>query len=107
MNDKFKNAYVVQNTHHDFDPVKKIAENIIFVTNGYEEENTLYEVISKGLEGFNNNTDILIPVGNVVANFIAGRILGEAYEEIWLAIFKDKQYHLMAMNYNSMSEKDI
>lgn len=98
MKPQFKTAYIVQNTHHDFEPIKKLASQIVFLTNGYEEESQLFETISVGLTSFDPMKDILVPVGNVASNFIAGRILGRMYGTVWVAMFRDKQYHVVIMD---------
>jgi hypothetical protein len=93
----YRTAYIVQNTHHDFEPVKRIASRIEFLTNGYEEEYRLFETIRQGLEDFDSKQDILVPVGNVLSNVIAGAVMCTKNCGYWLALFRDKEYHTVYM----------
>jgi hypothetical protein len=90
---KFKTAYVTTNTGHDFSALLEIAEKIVFCTSGYEKEEELSDAIVKTLKDFDGAMDVIVPVGNVVANLILGNILAKRWFRI--AIFQDKKYHTM------------
>lgn len=94
----FKTAYVVQNTHHDFEPLRKIATDIVFITDGYEQEDKLKQKIENALTNFYPAEDVIVPVGNVLSNMLVGAILLMRWHYIQVAIFRDKEYHVREIN---------
>jgi len=100
---KFKVAYVIQNTSHDFEGLLELCERIEFVTTGYEKEDNLLPSIVKRLKEFNPLTDIVVPVGNVPANLLAGAVVASfclraPVVTFTMAIYKEKQYHIQSHN---------
>jgi hypothetical protein len=117
----FKNAFIAHNSKHDFSGLAKLADNLIFCSNGYEPEDTLASTIEEAMKDFNPRTDILVPVGNVNSNLLMGAIAARkstpvvpppSYPdmlddlvdgkssnwvrgaEFFVAIYKDSQYHV-------------
>ena len=89
---KFKTAYVTCNTGHDFSALLEIADKIVFLISGYEKEEKLQATIGTALKNFDCEMDVVVPVGNVVANLLLGTLLPKQFR---LAVFHDKQYHIM------------
>lgn len=95
---KYKTAYVVQASGHDFSNLKDIADEIVFITTGYEEEIQLVETINNRLMFFNEEFDVIVPVGSVLANMIVGTIISDLCNHYDVAIYQDKTYHIRHMN---------
>jgi hypothetical protein len=92
---KFKTAYVTVNTGHDFSALLEIADKIVFLTSGYEKEEELQATIGTALKLFDCEMDVLVPVGNVVANLLLGSLMTPRFR---VAVFHDKQYHTMVVD---------
>lgn len=93
MANKYRTAFITVNTGHDFSALLQIADKIVFLTSGYEQEDELRTTINTALKGYDPMLDILVPVGNVVANLLLGSLLGTS--DFHIAIFHDKVYHSM------------
>lgn len=99
MDKKFRKAYIVQNTGHDFSSLLEMCDELVFVTTGYETEDQLVTSISKSLVNFDPSKDVLVPVGNVAANLLVGIVLQKWYIQLGIcqvAMYQDKKYHLLA-----------
>jgi hypothetical protein len=97
MPSKFATAYVVQNTKHDFKALRDLCDEIVFLTHGYELEEQLPEIIATGLASFVPSTDILVPVGNVYPNMLAGMVakdLCRTWGKLSVGLYRDKAYHV-------------
>lgn len=94
--DKFRKAYVAQNTQHDFSDLRDISDEIVFVTTGYEDEGNLHTTVEKSLVDFDPNRDVIVPVGNVFVNLLVGQVLGrkDKYGSYRVALFRGKEYHV-------------
>ena len=102
----FTNAFIAHNSKHDFSELKKLADNLIFCSTGYEQGDTLASTIEEAMKDYNPRTDILVPVGNVISNLLMGAIAArksshvEAGEvpvlasEFFVAVYRDTQYHV-------------
>ena len=92
--EKFKTAYVTANTGHDFSALLEMADKIVFCTSGYEKEEELQAAIGTALKNFDSEMDVIVPVGNVIANLLLGTFLPPYFR---IAIFHDKKYHTMVV----------
>jgi hypothetical protein len=93
----YRTAYVVQNSGHDFQELKKICDNILFVTTGYEPENALLDVVIEKLKNFDPTRDVIVPVGNVAVNLLVGLVLNRMCfmaGVLTVAMYQDKAYHM-------------
>ena len=108
----FKNAFIAHNSKHDFTGLAKLADNLIFCSTGYEQEDTLASVVEEAVKDFNPRTDILVPVGNVNSNLLLGAIaarksldanisadhwgkdLSLLPSSFFVAVYRDGQYHV-------------
>ena len=100
----FHRGLVVQPVGHDFSAVLEFCEEIKFLTTGYETFDKLEQVIRKNLEEleFDPKQDVIIPVGSVNANLLAGIVLEKIRREtgnpyLSLAVYKDKQYDVITL----------
>lgn len=100
--EKWRRAYVVQHTpRHDFSALREIADNIVFISNGYESEELLPQLIKTALLGYDPTTDIIVPVGNVIQNILTGLLLSGSAEVnpvLSLAIWQDGVYRIRHIN---------
>lgn len=71
----FRTAYVPHNSGHDLTALKSWCDAIVFCSTGYEAEEDLSSTIEKALENFDPDKDVIVPVGNVASNLIAGAVL--------------------------------
>lgn len=94
MEGKFKTAYVTVNTGHDFSALLEIADSIKFLTSGYEKEEELQAALRTALDNFDPMLDVIVPVGNVVANLLLGSCINSHF---WIAVFHDKKYHAVVV----------
>jgi hypothetical protein len=99
---QFKTAYVVQATNYDFEPLKKLAEFIKFLTTGYESDDQILETVGLALVDFDPEHDILVPVGNVLNNVLAGIAIQQIYQKtncsrINLALYREKRYDIFSL----------
>ena len=92
---KFRTAYITVNTEHDFSALLEVADKIVFCTSGYEREEELQAAIGNTLKSFDYEMDIIVPVGNVVSNLLLGSLLTPQFN---VAIFHDKQYHILGVD---------
>ena len=104
MNDeknlRFRTAFVIEPLH-DLSALLKYADRIEFLSSGYEQVDGLMTLIGKKLEDFDNNLDVLIPVGRVVASLVTGIFLSKIASPVTLGIFRDKDYYFIKLNLNS------
>lgn len=106
-NRKFRRAFIAQNTGHDFSGLKDIADDLVFITTGYEEEDNLQEIVLMGLQRFNPSLDVIVPVGNVFVNILLGTTLSHLkgeFSSYQVALFRDKEYHTRTIQ---LGESDV
>ena len=107
LDKKFARAYVAQNSGHDFSELRDIAEEIVFITTGYEDEGTLLTSVVAGLHAFSPTRDIIVPVGNVYINMLTGIVATELSKE-WgyykVAIYREKEYHIQHVALNTVGD---
>lgn len=100
-NAKFRRAYIIHQANFDFSGLRDVCQDLRVVVTGMELPEELPSVIQAHAITFDPEQDLLVPVGNVYSNFLAGAIFTrsilEAYPlkvtSIFLAAFRDKQYH--------------
>lgn len=101
----YRTAYVVQNTGHDFGELLRVCEQLKFMSNGYEPENETLDVLLTGLQGFDPEKDVIVPVGNVTLNLLLGVILPrlcEVSQYFTMAVFYEKQYHFKVVAFKGI-----
>jgi hypothetical protein len=104
---KFARAYVAQNSGHKFTDLQELCDTIQFVTNGYEEEETLLYTVVSGLQNFSPRRDIIVPVGNVFVNVLVGMVAAELSKEwghFYVALYRDKVYHVQAVSLSTIGD---
>lgn len=99
-NRKFRTAYVTQNVgSFDFSSLLGFCERIVFVTTGYEAEDTLLGTVQKVLADYDPSLDLLVPVGNVTVNMLIGAVamvLGKGHgmdNSITVTFYREQRYH--------------
>lgn len=98
MSKQFGTAFVVQYTTHDISALLEMAERIVFVTTGHEKEEELQSAIHIIMQAFDPVMDVIVPVGNVMANLLVGVCLEKLNVDLGrcqVAVFQDKKYHVM------------
>jgi hypothetical protein len=109
MTQHFKTAYIVQSSPHDFQQVRNFAERIQFIFTATDAEEMLLPIATDALRNFDPETDVLVPVGTVIANLIVGNVLGRQ-SDLWhtpayhAAIYSQKQYHFTRIVVDPKSE---
>lgn len=101
----YRTAYIVQNTGHDFGELLKVCEQLKFVSNGYEPENEALDTLLTGLQGFDPEKDVIVPVGNVTLNLLLGTLLPrlcEVSQYYTMAVFYDKLYHFKVVSFKGI-----
>lgn len=90
--DKFRRAFVVQPVH-DFSALKNYAQDIRFLSTGYEDIENLEESVDDALANFDQDDDVIIPAGRVITCFIIGFILQiRGINNFIIGVYKDKDY---------------
>lgn len=108
---KFRHAYVLKPSFN-FSPLKQYCEKIIYATEGYATE---LEEIRKELEislaDFDDELDVLVPVGAAWSNLVAGMIIqrmiaakGDRRPSIALGIFSDGDYNFWRFPLDGVTE---
>lgn len=77
---KFRKVFVTEPAH-DVTKLKDYAEDIRFLTSGYEPYNELFELVLRALYDFNPLTDAILLMGRSMANAMVGLVIGENYSE--------------------------
>ena len=96
MTDKrFRKAFVVQHGRHNFQPLLRWCETLVFCSTGYELAEDVLDALQKSLKDFDSATDVIVPVGNVTANCLLGVVLGVHYSGFTMAVFQEKEYHFL------------
>lgn len=103
MKKKYSIAYIVQPSGHSFSPILEHCDEIQFLTTGYESDESLPVIIQNALEDYDPENDVLVPVGNVATNLLAGleieRICKKKRARHFnLAFYRDKQYVVKTYN---------
>lgn len=85
---RFRHIYIVQPTH-DFSALVPMAQELRFLTTGYEPIDNLSNVIAKALETFDPEHDALVSVGRSNATLITGLMLGIKFpdDHIWIGVY--------------------
>jgi hypothetical protein len=102
----YRTAYIVQNTGHDFQELLKVCDQLKFISNGYEAENEALDTLLTGLQGFESEKDLIVPVGNVTLNLLLGSLLPKLCEVTQffnMAVFYEKQYHFKVVSFKGLS----
>ena len=102
----YRNAFIVQNTGHDFTDLLKVTERIVYVLHGNEAEEDRWLMAKQVLSNFDPQLDIIVPVGNTPANILVGTIVGIAclnqhWDNYTMAIYKDRTYHFVVVPFIS------
>lgn len=106
-NKKFARAYVAQNSGHDFTELKALCSEIVFVTTGYDGEETLLPTVISTLANFSPRRDLIVPVGNVYINLLVGivaRELSKDWGMFHVALYREKSYHILSVDVNSIGD---
>jgi len=101
----YRTAYIVQNTGHDFQELLKVCDNLRFMSNGYEPENEALDTLITGLQGFDPEKDLIVPVGNVTLNVLLGLLLPricDVSQYFTMAVFYEKQYHFKVVSFEGI-----
>ena len=89
---KFRKIFVVEPSH-DVSALKAHTDEIIMMTTGYEDMQTLPAKITGSLRDFDPELDAIIPVGKIIASFVSGVVLARMGQApIWIGVYKDKRY---------------
>lgn len=107
---KYRTAYVIQPSGHSFQPILEHCDEIRFLTTGYESDESLPQIIQNALKEYDPEKDVLVPVGNVATNVLAGIQVENIREEkrakhINLAFYRDKQY--IIKKYNNLLKGNV
>jgi len=103
----YRTAYIVQNTGHNFQELRKVCDNTVFLTDGLEYENEVLDRIVSRLKNFDPTKDIIVPVGNVTANMLTGLVISFLLHRVssfTIAMFQNKEYHLRVIQTFGMKE---
>jgi hypothetical protein len=104
---KFARAFVAQNSGHNFAELKELADEIVFISSGYDEEEKLLSTVVDGLQDFSPRRDIIVPVGNVFINLLVGMVAMELSKE-WghfrVALYRDREYHIQIVPVKNIGE---
>jgi hypothetical protein len=104
---KFARAFVAQNSGHNFNELKELADEIIFITSGYDGEEKLLSTVVDGLQDFSPRRDVIVPVGNVFVNLLVGMVAMELSRE-WghfrVALYREKEYHIQLVSVQTIGE---
>lgn len=104
---KFARAFVAQNSGHNFTELKELADEIIFITSGYDEEDKLLSTVVDGLQDFSPRRDIIVPVGNVFINLLVGMVameLSKDWGHFRVALYREKEYHIQLVPVTTIGE---
>jgi hypothetical protein len=96
---RFRHAYVIKPGQFDFSALKPFCDRIIFVTDGYGDHvDSIREQLNDGLDSFDPNKDVIVPVGSAMVNVLAGAIVqrmleGHKADSFAMGIFLEGNYH--------------
>jgi len=78
---QFRHAYVLKPSFN-FQPLTPYCERIIYATEGYGDHiDNIKDQLEESLADFDENRDVLIPVGSAYINVLAGAILQKKLSE--------------------------
>lgn len=111
----FRKAFVAFHSKHSFEELKSIADDVVFCSTGLENPDRLHLAIQQVMQNFDPRLDVIVPVGNVVNNFILGAVAIMRATSvlpsilptesnpvlrtlpIFVAVFKDGKYHVQEL----------
>lgn len=105
-NVKFRRAYIIHHAKFDFSGLRFVCEEVRAMITGVEPPEGLPGLLYTFAQTFDPRLDLLVPVGNVYTNFLAGTIFVHALlekEPQWaglslnVAVFREKQYYYRAL----------
>lgn len=91
---KFRTAYVCE-PGFDFSPLLEVAENIVYITNGFEKGvNQIAHSVHVALVAFDDDKDIFVPVGKVLTVMLATDYLDGA-NPFNVAVYDQRKYEII------------
>lgn len=108
---KFRHAYVLKPSFN-FSPLKQYCEKIMYATEGYATDvDEIRHELETSLSDFDDEKDVLVPVGTALSNLIAGSVLqrlivakGDTRPSIALGIFSDGDYTFWRFHLDGVTE---
>lgn len=88
----YRTAYVVEEGRWSFAALEEIADNIVFMTG--PSDRSLSQVrnrLSKALENYDPEQDVLVPVGRVVSAWILADMVAH-HKKVNIALFTSPHY---------------
>ena len=73
----YRTIFVVEPTRHDLTPLRKYADNIKYLSSGYDKLEDLKVRMSEELLNFDPAQDAVIPTGKLLSNVILGVLLSK------------------------------
>lgn len=88
---RYRKIYILQ-AGFDFTPLKGMADEVEFVTSGFETYDRVLEFCDRKMEDFDPDLDAIIVVGRSITMFLIGLYLGTKFpgKELTIGIYKSK-----------------
>ena len=90
MPKRFDTIWISEPTRHDFSALKKYADNVQFLTSGFEKPEDISEIVAHVLRKmFDPATDAVVVAGKLYTALIVGKELGIQFpsDTLWLGIY--------------------